>query len=174
MMRRRSMVTAIMVGTLAAGCAAIVALVLLSRPWSGRERSPSTTQLRQSLSDVVAPLQLRPFGNESVEPVAVKVKTDPVYYTSTGVAALPQEAARLKLVRVLQSQGWTLRRQGDVDHFLGWEAVAVRGSMVLLASIGEEAAGVNGTPYQRHAGHSYVQIAVAGRNSGPEWSREGT
>jgi hypothetical protein len=118
-------------------------------------------------------LELAPFGTRPVAPAAIKVKSDPPYYVATGVASLPEETARRTVVRTLQDQGWTLERQGDVPHFLGWEAQAVRGSMVLLASVGEEAAGIPDTPYRRRAGHSYVQLAVAGRDTGPAWSRVG-
>jgi hypothetical protein len=165
--------TMIVLGALGTVVAGVVALALLSRSDPGRERSPTAAQLSQSLGDVVAPLELAPFGNRPVAPAAVKVKSDPAYYVATGVASLPEETARHDVVRTLERQGWTLVRQGDVAHFLGWEALAVRGPMVLLASVGAEAAGIPDTPYRRHAGHSYVQLAVAGRDAGPAWSRVG-
>ncbi len=134
------------------------------------EDSHSSVQLQQALEQTIKALSLKPLNNVPPTPEEVIIKSAPAYYVSTGVLNTSEEPARTNIVNTLRSQNWTIIHHGKVDHFLGWEVVATRNSAVLQISAGEEARGVSATPYTRQNGYTYIQVAIAGQNSGPSWS----
>jgi hypothetical protein len=136
----------------------------------GCSADDSADSQRAELSAALAALSLRPMGSEAVEPRTVRSKGGPPYVVATGIADLPRDAALGRVRAALQQLGWETREDRAVEHFLGWELRAVKASDVMLVSIGSEAAGVPGSPYRRLEGRSYVQIAVARRDSPPVWS----
>ena len=147
-------------------------LLLLALSCAGPETDQATPQpaeLERALSAVLSELELQPFGSPA-QPTEVRVKSGPAYQVATGVATQTEQAGRRQIVSVLRSQGWTVRRQGSVAHFLGWEAQASKGSMVLLASVGEAAVVGDNSPYVREPGRIYLQLSVAGADTGPSWS----
>lgn len=150
----------------------LVGAIMASRytDQAGSKSSTSSAQLKQVLEQITVALSLAHFNNVPPTPNEVIVKSAPAYYVATGVISMSEDIARTKITNTLASQNWTVIRGGNVDHFLGWEVIAARNSMVIMISAGEEAKGVPATPYRRLDGQTYVQMTIAAQNSGPEWS----
>jgi hypothetical protein len=160
---------------LLAGGIIVACALALAGCFAARGNGPSPEELRRLVVEAAGPLRLSPFGAGSTDPTPVKVKADPTYYVLTGIAAAPPDDVRGQLLDALRAQGWHVVRSGPVDdYFLGWEAIATRDSAVLFASVGDRAVGAPDSPYQPIPGRSYVQLAIAGRDSGPDWSHVGS
>jgi hypothetical protein len=155
---------------LLAGGVIVACALALAGCLAARGKGPPPEELRRLVVEAAGPLRLSPFRSESTDPTPVKVKADPTYYVLTGIAAAPPDNVRGQLLDALQAQGWHVVRSGPVDYSLGWKAIATHDSAVLSASVGDRAVGVPDSPYQPIPGRSYVQLAVAGRDSGPDWS----
>lgn len=151
--------------------AAALGLVLVAG--GCRSDDEAVARWRGELSAVLAALALRPFGTQRVTPSEVRSKGGPPYLVATGILDLPREAALARVRAVLDAQGWVRDADGPVRHFLGWELRATKGTEVMLVSLGPGAIDVPASPYRPLEGGSYVQIAVAGRDSTPAWSHVG-
>jgi hypothetical protein len=162
-----------MIPLLAGGIIVACALALAGCFGAG-DKGPSADELRQSAVEAAGPLRLSPFGSGSTDPTPVKIKADPTYYVLTGIADAPPDTVRSQLLDTLRALGWQVVNSGPVDYSLGWRAIATRGRAVLSASVGDRAVAPPDSPYQPIPGRSYVQIAVAGRDSGPDWSHVGS
>lgn len=126
---------------------------------------------RREAETIVAMLTLRPVGSEPAAPEEVRSKGGLPYFVATGIFEAPRDAALQRVRAILSQTQWSIRNDGPVPHFLGWEIRASKASEVVLVSLGQAVVGVATTPYQPLADTSYVQVAVAKQNSSPEWSR---
>ncbi len=157
------------VGVIAAVSLAIVLTYAATRDM----KKSKVGGLDSDLTAILAGLRLDPFGRP-VAPTAVTVKGGPVYFVATGIASVPP-ADELQQVRsLLRMVGYTIEKDQAVERFLGWEILATKESGVILVSVGSRVVEGDGAVYPPLVDRSYVQIAIAGRDSTPQWSHVDT
>lgn len=135
------------------------------------EAEDGVANRRAEVAEVVSALALEPFGSQSTAPSEVRVKGGSPYFVATGILEGGRERAVDAVRDALVRSQWQIHSEGPVPHFLGWETLGVKGSDVILISIGQGVTDVANSPYQPLTGRSYVQVSVAGKDSGPQWTQ---
>ena len=126
---------------------------------------------RAEAAALVSALSPDPFGSESTEPSEVRVKGGSPYFVSTGIVDGDRDKVVQAVRDALQQTRWDIRSERHVPHFLGWETLGTKGTDVVLVSVGRGVTDVPNSPYRPLTGRSYVQIAVAERDSGQQWTK---
>lgn len=148
------------------GTALLAAFIrLLTRPDHPQQR-------RDTLTHVVAALELEDRPGGRVDVSQVQSKSDFPHFVKTGTLPVPRPEALERLHRVLADMGFEVTESRAEDVFLGWVVIAEREDQVFHASVGSRGLQGGSTTTYPPLGHGvYLQLSVARKGSNLAWTR---